>query len=1037
MSVFRRGRVVSVNENINREFDQETIKGLQPFPKKHTVTYLTTAVQVNIALQSIQHGQVGFDTEFTERKPTAREQIIIDYFPNAPASRKTAITGLQITELHSAAKFDVAWDNIGLRLIQIAYGNDAWVIDVRAIKSVPVELRRLLESPHIAKVGVGLIKDLAVIWDDLRMEMKNLVDVGMMARLVTAEKHPKIAYGNMGLKTSVEEILGFELDKEKALSDWAATRLTDEQIEYAALDAVASLRLHEVLTEAVARKALENGAKILAADNMFQTHIVPLELSSLKQQNTLLLHFKSALLLAKELEAQMGVAQYDWRWDWGPELMTCGPYRPITLKTYTARIKDVQAHALLSAANAPSLTVDVTLDGSPSAGSSFRITLASLDGKVLKTADVAASTSVIGGAVSWDLSGVVEPWWPVGYGAQPLYNVSVSLVYIPASSSWQQQSQAEAILDEKTTRVGFRRVALIQEPLAEADQYGTGTTFLFEVNGVRIFMGVPADNLLTTISPERYRAWLTLLRDGNQNMVRLWGGGVYEPDVFYDTCDELGILVWQDFQFACGVYPAHEAFVASVRKEAEDNVRRLRHHPSLALFCGNNEDYQMVLQWGDVKDFPAIKIYEEVLPDVVSALTGPHAPIPYHRGSPYGGKGWDTADPTVGDGHQWNVWGGKEFPWQDYVKLGGRTRPPSEFGIPSHPEMKMIEYWMDGAGAEARHAQSALMAQHCRAGSFERRLAILMNEGFRVTEDLETYVYNTRLMAAEAVGYAYQVWRRKWGGRGKEYTAGVLVWQLNDCWPVTSWAIADYFLRPKPVYFTIKRQLETYSVGIMRTVRKNRANDRPPQYYEYGNFQSYGATLEIWGTNSSLTPRAATLELHCVDLKSRWTHTETHAVTLLPNQATELLALPCPGPPQDVATAPPTGDAQFTSTHSVVVGARLLDGHGDGETGKVLARYADWPQPYRFIEPALLSQPGLDVKIDRATGEVRVSAERPVKGLWLSATSDDEKEGKEEVKWSDNALDVMPGDPQVVFVHGLGEREVGASWLGREKVQPL
>ncbi|KAJ7039370.1 glycoside hydrolase superfamily [Mycena alexandri] len=791
-----------------------------------------------------------------------------------------------------------------------------------------------------------------------------------------------------------------------------------------------------------------NGEKILAADNMFQTHVVPLELSSIGQQNTLVLHFKSALLLAKALEAQMGVvragstnlgdasrvyvrkAQYDWRWDWGPELMTCGPYRPITLTTYAARIKDVQTHALLSEANAPSLTVDVTLDGSPPRGSSLRITLASLDGKVLKIADVpipdSTSTSLIGGAVTWGLSGVVEPWWPVGYGAQPLYNVSVSFVSF--------SSQSTVILDEKTTRVGFRRVALIQEPLAEADQYGTGTTFLFEVNGVRMFMGgsnwVPADNFLTTISPERYRAWLTLLRDGNQNMVRLWGGGVYEPDVFYDTCDELGILVWQDFQFACGVYPAHDAFVANVRKEAEDNVRRLRHHPSLALFCGNNEDYQMVLQWGDVKDFPAIKIYEEILPEVVSALTGPHAPIPYHRGSPYGGKGWDTADPTVGDVHQWNVWGGKEFPWQDYVKLGGRF--VSEFGIPSHPEMKTIEYWMDGAGAEARHAQSALMAQHCRAGSFERRFAILMNEGFRVTEDLETYVYNTRLMAAEAVGYAYQVWRRKWGGRGKEYTAGVLVWQLNDCWPVTSWAIADYFLRPKPVYFTIKRQLETYSVGIMRTVIKNRANDRPPQYYEYGNFQSYGATLEIWGTNSSLAPRAATLELHCVDLKSSWTHTETHAVTLLPNQATELLAIPCPGPPQDVAATPPTGDAQFTSTHSVVVGARLLN--GDGETKKVLARYADWPQPYRFIEPVLLSHPGLDVKVDRATGEVRVSAERPVKGLWLSAKSD---EGEEEARWSDNALDVMPGDPQVVFVKGLGERKVEFSWLGSERVQPL
>ncbi|KAJ7342620.1 glycoside hydrolase [Mycena albidolilacea] len=775
-----------------------------------------------------------------------------------------------------------------------------------------------------------------------------------------------------------------------------------------------------------------NGQKILVADNQFQTHVVPLELSSLKPQNILFLHFKSALHLAKKLEAEMGKvragstnlgdpsrvyvrkAQYDWRWDWGPQLMTCGPYRPITLKTYSARLQEVQTHALLSDENAPSLKVDVTLEPAP-LDASLRVVLSDASNKtVLKSEDMPVSGSSLASAVAWDLKGVVEPWWPVGYGEQNLYTVSVLLL-----------SANGQTLDESTTRVGFRRVALVQEPLEEPDQYGTGTSFLFEVNGVRIFAGgsnwVPADNFLTTIAPERFRAWLTLLRDGNQNMVRLWGGGVYEPDVFYDVCDELGILVWQDFQFACGVYPAHDSFVASVRKEAEDNVRRLRHHPSIALFCGNNEDYQMVNQWGDVPSLPAVKLYEEVFPEVVAALTGPQ-PIPYHRGSPYGGKGWDTADPTVGDVHQWNIWGGKEFPYHDYVKLGGRF--VSEFGIPSHPEMKTIEYWMDGAGAEQRHAQSALMAQHCRAGTFERRFAILMNDNLRVTEDLETYVYNTRLMASEGVGYAYQVWRRKWGGPGKQYTGGVLVWQLNDCWPVTSWAIADYFLRPKPIYFTIARQLATYSVGVLRTVIKNRSNDRPAQYYEYGNFQSYGATLEIWGTNASLAARSATLELHYVDLKSTWTHTETHAVTLHPNQATELLSIPCPGPPRDAAAPSPTADEQFTTTHTVVAGARLLD----AESGAVLARFADWPQPFRFVEPVLLRDPKLRVEVDGATGKVTVSAERPVKGLWLSALGDGA-----DVKWSDNALDVMPGDPQVVVAQGLNGRGVGVAFLGKEK----
>ncbi|KAJ7625497.1 glycoside hydrolase [Roridomyces roridus] len=785
-----------------------------------------------------------------------------------------------------------------------------------------------------------------------------------------------------------------------------------------------------------------NGVKILASDNMFQTHVVPLELSALKSENVLLLHFKSAHLLAKELEAEMGVvragstnlgdasrvyvrkAQYDWRWDWGPELMTCGPYRPISLKTFNVRLEEVYPQALLSDTDVPTLKVDITLAGRLDSASSLRITLSSAD-QVLKSQDVPIATNLsLLGAVSWNLEGAVEPWWPVGYGPQNLYTVSVLLLDATGQT-----------VDSSTTRVGFRRVKLVQEPLAEADQYGTGTTFFFEVNGVPMFMGgsnwVPADNFLTTISPERYRAWLTLLRDGNQNMVRLWGGGVYEPDVFYDTCDELGILVWQDFQFACGVYPAHDSFVASVRKEAEDNVKRLRHHPALALFCGNNEDYQMVLQWGDVKDFPAVKIYEEVLPDVVGTLTG-EQPVPYHRGSPYGGKGWDTADPTVGDVHQWNIWGGKEYPYHDYVKLGGRF--VSEFGIPAHPDFRTIEYWMDGApkpkegeeGDSQWHAQSALMAQHCRAGSFERRFAILMNEGFRVTEDLETYVYNTQLLQSEAVGYAYQVWRRKWGGRGKEYTSGVLAWQLNDCWPVTSWAIADYFLRPKPAYYTIARQLATFSVGVMRTVIKDRNNDRPPQYYEFGNFQSRGAMLEIWGTNASLTARAARLEINCVDLKTTWTHTETSDVTLLPNQATELLAIPCPGPPRDVAAPLPTGDKEFTTTYSVVVGVRLLD----KETGVVLARYADWPQPFRFHAPAVLRAAGLAVEVNGET--VTVTVERPVKALVLSAVGEGE-----EVKWSDNALDVMPGDPQVVKAKGLGGRKVAIAFLGREKAKVL
>lgn len=789
---------------------------------------------------------------------------------------------------------------------------------------------------------------------------------------------------------------------------------------------------------------------ILQADNMFRTYMIPLNQEQLgtEEIHTLTLHFKSAKQLAKTLEAQFGVvragstnlgdpsrvyvrkAQYDWRWDWGPELMTCGPYRSITLQAYTCRIASLWTHAIVSEAPSlvPSFRLDVAFKGTISSAKSLKFALKKVgEHDLIKTAQVAlhpsqehttkeASLDKI--FYYEDLSGEVDLWWPVGYGSQALYDVEVTLI-----------GENDAVLDCTTQRIGFRRIELIQEPLPEADQYGKGTTFLFEVNGIRMFMGgsnwIPADNFLTRISNEKYRAWLMLLRDGNQNMVRLWGGGVYEPDVFYDICDELGIFVWQDFQFACGVYPAHDSFVESVRAEAIDNITRMRRHPSLAIFCGNNEDYQQVLQWGDVADLPARKLYEDLLPTLVNSLTSP--PIPYHRGSPYGGEGWDTADPTVGDVHQWDIWGGKEKPWQEYWRMGGRF--VSEFGIPAFPDIRTIDYWLDGDTTQ-RYAQSQLMAQHCRAGGFERRFAIVMGENVRWSSDLETHIYNTQLVQSEALGLAYRSWRREWRGKGKEFCAGALVWQLNDCWPVTSWAIADYFLRPKPAYYAIARELRPIAVGAFRKVHKNRPNDRPVQFYEFGAFLSTNATLEVWGANSTLKPIEATLVVSFMHLTSNWIHQEPdRAVTLLPNQSTELLQLEVPEPPlienTPTTNAPRSNGRETTNktrTHEVVASIKLIDPN----TGDVLARYVDWPQPYRHID---FPKPNLQLNV--VDDEVEIEVKNPVKCLVLSVDEALSQNGTE-VKWSDNGLDVVPGEKIVIKAQRLGGRRVKAAYVGKE-----
>ncbi|KAH6907492.1 beta-mannosidase [Coprinopsis sp. MPI-PUGE-AT-0042] len=820
-----------------------------------------------------------------------------------------------------------------------------------------------------------------------------------------------------------------------------------------------------------------NDQKIVEAENMFLAYEHQLDLSTLKETNTLVLHFKSAKSIAKELEATYGKvragstnlgdpsrvyvrkAQYGWRWDWGPELMTVGPYRPITLTTihHPIHIEDVWAQSWLSAGDphVPSLGVVVTLARPSQCPEGYSVEVSLIDAddeRTVKTANVpiAQSDTV---QLAWpDLTPEnVEAWWPAGMGKQKLYGLDVRLL-----------SENAATVDWQGKRIGFRSARLVEDPLEDADQYGKGTTFFFEINGERMFQGgsnwIPADNFLTTLTPTRYRDWLTLLRDGNQTMVRIWGGGIYEPDVFYDLCDELGLLVWQDFQFACGVYPGvssakaadgsfiapapFRAFVENVKREAEYNVKRLRHHASIAVWCGNNEDYQMVLQWGDVPHLPATVIYEEVLPSVVSSLTSfqvhssatdtesiTTVQTSYVRGSPYGGKGWDTADPTVGDVHQWNIWGGKELPYQEYGRMGGRF--VSEFGIPSFPSLKTVEHWMKGLPREEWYAQSKAMAQHVRAGAYERRFAIVMNENFRNVDagDFDKYQFNTQVMQAEAVGYAYQVWRREWRGKGKEYCGGVLVWQFNDCWPVASWALVDYFMRPKPVYYAIKRQLAPITVNILREVVKNRDNDRPKQFYEYGATRSLYANLHVWATNATREAIQVKLVIEYFDLESDWqrpdytfsleSQSEASLFTLLPNQTTELKTLICPSPAQSKLRdlVGPGIDGSGT----VVILARLLL----PDTGEVIARSVDWPQPYRYlhIPKSRITTDWLNFSPEKDQATLFVDVDKPVKCLWLEikdpSSAQDKERGDRRVWLSDNAMDLVPGETQMVLVKGL------------------
>jgi len=330
-------------------------------------------------------------------------------------------------------------------------------------------------------------------------------------------------------------------------------------------------------------------------------------------------------------------------------MMSAGPWKPIYLEIYQSRIEEIYFPVDLSDdLSIATIDFSITLE-SPPPGGHIQISIRNPgEESIILHEQSLPANQITKGSITINNP---QLWYPVSRGPQTMYTLTASL------------SAKGITLDSKCQPLAIRRAKLVQRPLANEQ----GSTFFFEINNVPTFCAgsnwIPADNILTRLSSEDYKRWLSLLVGGGQNMVRVWGGGVYESDAFYDECDRLGILVWQDFMFACGQYPCHPPFRESVEREARQQIKRFRSHPCLVLFSGNNEDYQIAefagLQWNPDEtdpekwldtDFPARYLYEKIFPDVVHDHG---AGITYHPGSPWG-KGKPTTDPTVGDIHQWN-----------------------------------------------------------------------------------------------------------------------------------------------------------------------------------------------------------------------------------------------------------------------------------------------------------------------------------------------------------------------------------------------
>ncbi|MDP4088852.1 MAG: glycoside hydrolase family 2 protein [Bacillota bacterium] len=465
-------------------------------------------------------------------------------------------------------------------------------------------------------------------------------------------------------------------------------------------------------------------------------------------------------------------------WDWGPKLPDMGIWRSISILGFdTARLEEVyltQRHSEGSV----KLKARVTLK-------KFREEECSIKVRVISPEGCEIHDEITTSGIEENLELQIEKpklWWPRGYGGQPLYKVVVE-VY-----------GKEEKLDSREYKVGLRTVRVRQED----DQWGR--SFCFNVNGVDIFaMGadyIPEDNILARCSPERTEKLIRDCAAANFNSIRIWGGGYYPEDYFYDLCDRYGILIWQDFMFACAVYELTEEFKNNIVEEIKDNVRRIRYHASLGLWCGNNEMESGWESWGFPKtpqlkaDY--IKQFEYLMPELMKELDPETF---YWPSSPSSFGSFDRPnDENYGDMHDWSIWHGR-MPFTDY-----RNRFPrfmSEFGIESFPSLKTIESF---TLPEDRNIFSYVMENHQKCASGNENILYYMSQYYKFPKDLEKLIYLSQIVQAEGLRYGVEHWRRN---RGRCMAA--VYWQLNDIWPVASWSSIDYYGRWKALHYCARR----------------------------------------------------------------------------------------------------------------------------------------------------------------------------------------------------------------------------------------
>ena len=551
-----------------------------------------------------------------------------------------------------------------------------------------------------------------------------------------------------------------------------------------------------------------NDSLVFKADNMFVEWNRRVNRYLKKGENTLYIRFNSAVRVGNELMNNYPIklpgeervftrkAQYQYGWDWGPRLVTCGIWQSVKLRAIDYQTFIETASVIPGKVINDSVIVDVTLItslGYPDLGKYSITVYNKKDGTEIPQIkqDYHSEYSLIQFVIHQP-----EIWWCNGSGEQPLYNIEVVV------------KRKKQIIDKFDVTFAIRNIELKQV----TDIYGK--SFAFELNDKPIFIKganyIPLHSFPSSLQKEDYRKILTEAKNMNMNMIRVWGGGIYEPDYFYELCDSLGLLVWQDYMFACAMYPFHEN-INSYVDEIRYQTRRINKNGSVALWCGNNENFEGWHNWGWQKQFgysesDSQKIWMENLElftGTIPTETKNENVKNYHPSSPT--HGWGRQESLMeGDCHYWGVWWGKE-PFEMYNNKIPRFM--SEYGFQGMPVFNSFKKFIP---ENELNINSASVKNHQKHPVGYETIAEYMSRDYIIPEKFEDYIYVSQLLQARGMQIAIEAHRRN-----KPYCMGTLFWQLNDCWPVTSWSSIDYYGNRKASYFTVKEKYKTQMISVV------------------------------------------------------------------------------------------------------------------------------------------------------------------------------------------------------------------------------